>query len=302
MSYNGIWNRATDLSKDEITEPHVQFVYDIFAPALSFHNHSGWEKVFPGREYKEKLCVALKNYDLYADAAQVYNELLAEDEKRGKLDANTLRKAALCNLKSKNYAQAYVQLDKADIIEGGDLWTKRKMAECLFKQGDMRGALAHMKEAEKLAPNNTDIKLEIVHILMSMDKYGEALEVMSGIQVMDNVKFKTEIGRQKARCNLYIGNVEGYFEDIEMVPDNELTLADKMNTGLAYLCLKEKAKALPHLKSFISSIATSDRWMFYTDCRYRRQMIGWMTKKYCISELSIIMAFDEVLMLCEGSC
>lgn len=302
LSYNGVWNRATELSQEEITEPHVQFVYDIFAPVLSFHNSAGWGKVFPGREYKERLCVALKNYDLYADAAQVYNELLAEDEKRGKLDANTLRKAALCNLKSKNYAQAYVQLDKADIIEEGDLWTKRKMAECLFKQGDMRKAMSHMKEAEKLAPNDISIKLEIVQILMSMEMYGEALDVMSGIQVANSVKFKTEIVRQKARCNLYIGNVEGYFEDIKIVPDNELTLADKMNTGLAYLCLKEKEEAIPHLKAFISSIAAEEKNMFYTDSQYRRQMIGWMTKKYCISELSIIMAFDEVLMLCEGSC
>lgn len=75
-----------------------------------------------------------------------------------------------------------------------------------------------------------------------------------------------------------------------------------MNTGLAYLCLKEKEEAIPHLKAFISSIAAEEKNMFYTDSQYRRQMIGWMTKKYCISELSIIMAFDEVLMLCEGSC
>lgn len=299
LGYNGVWNRATEAPKDEITEPHVQFVYDFLEPALSFHTRPGWEKFFPGREYKEKLCLALKEYDLYSDAAMIYNELLAEDESKGALKANVLRKAALCNMRSKNYSLAYAQLDRSDIMEEGDIWTKRKMAECLFKEGDMRGALMHMRDAEKLAMGNVEIKLEIVQILMSMEKFDEAVEVMSGIQVTSGAKEKAEVMRQRARCNLYIGNVEGYIEDIGKVPDNEYTLADKMNTGLAYLCLKDKEKALSYLKAFISAISVEDRDMFYTDNSYRRQMIGWMTKKYCISELSILMAFDEALMLSE---
>lgn len=299
LGYNGVWNRATEASIEEVAEPHVQFVYDFFSPVLSFHNHPGWEKIFPDREYKERLCVALKDYDLFSDAATIYSELLAEDESKGVLKANMLRKAAYCNMKSGNYKLAHTQLDKADILEEGDLWTKRKMSECLFKQGDMRGALLQMKEAEKIAPNNTDIKFEKAYILMAMDMFNEALDILSGIQAMTGTNEKIEVMRQRARCNLYIGNVEGYFEDIDKIPADEYTLADKMNTGLAYICLKDKDKALPPLKEFISSITAEDRKMFYTDNSYRRQMLGWMTKKYCISELSILLAFDEALMLCE---
>ena len=222
---------------------HKNDKIDIFSGGISL-----WENVWIRNIVKEngklrQLADYLFAKEHIVAAMFSYMDILDDNP----TDYEAFQKVGYANILEKNYDSAIKSLSTANILNPGNIWTLKNLAQCYRKKGLNDMALEYLKEAENINPDDLSICNLIGQILISDGKYDEALKYMFKVEYM--TKGRTSAQRAIAWCYFMTGrNDKAINMYNKILQKTDANAEDWMNMGHVYIVNGDIRNAVSYYK------------------------------------------------------
>lgn len=216
---------------------------DIFSEGISL-----WKNVWIRNIVKEngklkQLADYLFAKEHIMDAMFSYMDILDDNP----TDYEAFQKVGYANILEKNYASAIKSLSIANILNPGNIWTLKNLAQCYKKTRRYDLALECLKEAENINPDDISICNLIGQTLISDSIYDEALRYMFKVEYM--TKGRTSAQRAIAWCYFMTErNDEAINMYNKILQKKDAKAEDWMNMGHVYIVNNDIKNAVSYYK------------------------------------------------------
>ena len=145
--------------------------------------------------------------------------------------ALVLQKMGFCCEKNKDFDQAAEWYNEALDKEPTEAWTKRRLAECLKRDGRTAEAELHLLDLEQSAPDDVRIALLLAECFIEEELYDQAFERLFKADYLKPKNFRAK--RAIAWCSLVTGKYDQaakYYTQLAENPEG-LSPSDWLNIG-----------------------------------------------------------------------
>lgn len=192
-------------------------------------------------------------------------------------EAYRLRVDADVYLKTKNYAKAEQLFRQANALDDRNVYGLIKLAYVCMEQGNPREAVGPLQRASEIEPNDSDIKVRLVHAYRDLNDDRSALNVLDALQRMplnaeDKEYTLNNLGYIQSRNKRYVEAARAYRELTLLKPNNEDYLYNLIavykdggqyslasNLIPVFLARFPNSKQAPYLKSQASKLVSEKK-------------------------------------------
>lgn len=134
------------------------------------------------------------------------------------------------------------------------MWNARHIAACYREQGLLDLALDYYRRAEEMSPDNVSLTLTIGHVLLELNRTGEALQQYFKADLMDGSKHHA--WRPIAWCSFVLSDYDRAIDYYERITrDDKPSAQDLLNHGHVLLC---QGKAQEAIETYRKSLRRMD--------------------------------------------
>lgn len=180
---------------------------------------------------------------LYTQAIELYEEL----EGDGEASAEIYQKLGYAYQQNSQIEKALHAYKRSDLIKPDDFWTNRKIAFCYRLLNDAENALLAYRHADYIKPGNLSVRLQIVNMLVELERFEEALAELDILnnENRDNPKLlratvKTAYAAKDIAKAAYFSSV--------LVDSGDVGAEDYILAGLIDWNLNKNSAAIEHFK------------------------------------------------------
>jgi len=199
----------TDIFKEET---NLQFC-DLLLPLLQEKGHL------------KEMAQFLLSQKHYEEAEQIYATLAHETEPT----AETAQKRGFCMQQMKQYEEAIINYEEAELISPGNLWTLTHLAQCYSSVENDEKATQYYLMAEAIAPDDLSLQLQTGNSLAKMGDYEEAFKRFFKVHYLDEKN--GSVWRAIAWYSLLAGKKEQAERFYRMIEENGCNENDLLNIG-----------------------------------------------------------------------
>lgn len=196
------------------------------------------------------------------DAMFAYMDIIDDNPN----DYEAFQKIGYVHILEKNYDNAIKELNKANILAPGNIWTLKNLAYCYKKKKRYDLAYECLKEAEAINPDDLSICNIIGQTLISDGIYDEAIKYMFKVEYM--TKGKTSAQRAIAWCYFMTDRYDKAKDMYSKILEKkDATAEDWMNMGHVFMVNNDIKDAINFYKKAneISDKKTSFEKIFSSD-------------------------------------
>lgn len=203
----------------------------------------------------EKLLVAdcCVQHDMWQLGQTIYEDLAS----RNVNDVDLNKKLVFCLIKNRQYKRAITELKRIETLGNTSLWTKKRLAVCYHKTGDIRNEIECLLEISKMRPDDINMLINIAKAYEELQKYDEALRYLFELE------YKQPCDEAKcmiARCCFLLGRLEQAISYTQKVA--EPTVETLMIEGGVHFACGRRAEAM---KAFLSAGIKSNTAAHFND-------------------------------------
>ncbi len=238
--------------KEEFSDPFAENINLIAVPALADDfTETGMLQMVAEFYFKS---------GFYTDALEVFGKL--DEILPG--DAQQYQKMGYCEEKTGDRESAIDYYRRAELIDGQNLWTRRRLAATLRAAGYMDEALKRYAALCADYPDNLNLALQYGYILTEKGRYAEALNQFYKVEYLDENSDRA--WRPLAWTLFLTGDFEGAQKYYEKVLGSNPTAGDYLNMGHTAAALGNLREAI---NNYSLSLQTSggDRTKFLDDLK-----------------------------------
>ena len=142
---------------------------------------------------------------------------------------NTLQKEGYSHEQCKDYAEACICYERADVLKPHSSWTLHRLASCWRVQADYQKALKCYDELEQLDHENVETALRQAECLVYLKRYDEALKYLYKVNYLQ--PDSEDAIRALAWCSLLTRKYEQAEKYYTKLLNQQPTASDYLNAG-----------------------------------------------------------------------
>jgi len=217
---------------------------DIFQWKFNLWENPLFGDALQAEEFTKELADYLLQKEYMEEAYSLYRKLMEAHSPM----ADVYQKAGYIMQKRKDYKNAFLHYEHADILQPDNVWTNKHLAQCYKLSGNIPMALKYYQKVESAQPENLNIALQIGQCFARMDRYGEALAYFYKVEYLE--KNPNNARRAIAWCSFVTGKEEEALKYYGLLLEGTSPKAeDWMNTGHVHLVANRIQEALHHYRS-----------------------------------------------------
>ncbi len=221
-----------------------------FSTPLDFHKTKSLGDLVRSEDALRRIAMLYFKNKHFAEAVVVFDLLIGLCPSEAELHQK--RGFCLQHLNQPDQAlKAYLQ---ADLIQSDSLWTLKRIAATYRHLKNPLKAMEFDRKAEKLAPNDMAMILNMGHTLVEAGEYAEALNVYFKAEVLSESSDKTH--RPIAWCSFMCRKYEQATKYYTKILDKHPTIEDFLNAGHVEWCKGSTMKAVEIYKHGIRTTHT----------------------------------------------
>ena len=187
----------------------------------------------------------------YDDAIKCFTRLEGMDDVT---DDHIYQKIGFAYQNAGQYDKALTYYQRYELLHENDVWNTRHIAACYREQGLLELALDYYRRAEEMSPDNVSLTLTIGHVLLELNRTGEALQQYFKADLMDGSKHRA--WRPIAWCSFVLSDYDRAIDYYERIArDDKPSAQDLLNHGHVLLC---QGKAQEAIETYRKSLRRMD--------------------------------------------
>lgn len=226
---------------------------DIFSFSANFYEYQSLRPLISETETMTRLAMYCFDKNHFKEAEAIYMLLIEQNQQ---IQSEWWQKIGYCRQMQNNIEGAIEAYKQADMLNGDNSWTIKRLAHCyrLLKKPEV--ALEYFLRAAVLQPNNISVQLNIGHCYLDMESYDEALNCYFKIEFENTANTKTQ--RPIAWTTFLAGKLdlsESYYEQLIA---GKPSPHDYLNLGHIYLRTNQLKKAIEEYVQSLKLIGNFD--------------------------------------------
>jgi len=209
-----------------------------FSMALDFHNTKSLGTLVRSEEALRRIALLYFKNKHYSQALAAFELLIGHCPTEAELH----QKRGFCLQQLNQQEQALKAYLQADLIHSDSLWTLKRIATTYRQLKNPAKAMEFYRRAEKLAPSDIALILNMGHALVEAGEYAEALNVYFKAEVLNESSEKAY--RPIAWCSFMCRKYEQATKYYNKILDHQPTIEDFLNAGHVEWCKGAPMKAV----------------------------------------------------------
>jgi len=176
----------------------------------------------------------------YNDAIKCFTRL---EGKEDMTDDHIYQKIGFAYQNAGKIEEALTYYQRYELLHENDVWNIRHMAACYRERGMLTQALDYYRRAEALSPDNISLTLTIGHVLLELNRTGEALQQYFKADLMEGARHRA--WRPIAWCSFLLNDYDRALDYYDRIShDDTPTPQDLLNRGHVLLCTGDTQQAI----------------------------------------------------------
>jgi len=176
----------------------------------------------------------------YSDAIKCFTRLEGMDNVT---DDHIYQKIGFAHQNAGNPEEALTYYKRYELLHEDDVWNTRHMAVCYRECGMLDQSLKYYRRVEEMTPDNVSLSLTIGHVLLQLNRTGEALQQYFKADLMDGAKHRA--WRPIAWCSFLLNDYDRAIDYYDRIArDDTPSAQDLLNRGHVLLCQGKTQEAI----------------------------------------------------------
>jgi len=221
-----------------------------FSMALDFHNTKSLGSLVRSEDALRRIALLYFKNKHYSQALAAFEQLIGLCPTEAELH----QKSGFCLQQLNQKEQALKAYLQADLIHSDSLWTLKRIATTYRQLKNPAKAMEYYRRAEKLAPSDIALILNMGHALVEAGEYAEALNIYFKAEVLNESSDKSY--RPIAWCSFMCRKYDQASKYYSKILDQQPTIEDFLNAGHVEWCKGSPMKAVEIYKHGIRQTHT----------------------------------------------
>ncbi len=226
-----------DVYRFYFLHPRRNDFINVFDGLADFHRTAVFQRLFSDPAYEEQLGEILAKYELYTDAALIFEKQLEADS----TNTDAAQKAAYCHFRTNNTQRAldlFLQVD----LTTDNRWVKRKIAQCYVRLEKPKMAIFYLEQLKNADPTNTTFTTALADCLFDTGDFDRALNYYFEVEYAepDNEEMLHKI----VQCAFFCTRIDVASRHIERLDVTTLSPRELMIAGHIRLCQGRRKEAV----------------------------------------------------------
>lgn len=258
-------------------------VSDLFDNKLDIHNATVFPQMVTNDEVIRNIAEFYFESEHYEDALSIYRQL----RDKGVNEPELYEKMGYALMQLNQYDEALENFKRAELFDSNRVWNIKQIALCLRKQGKLSQAIDFYLDAERIAPDDIQVKVLLAYVYLQEEKFQEALGKYLEIEEIKGADIKSK--RPVGWCAFIVGKLEMAKHYYEEILEENANQYDLMNMGHVLWAMGDVEDAMRYYRKSI----------FYEGNTLKKFLMGFYEdKKYLVSngvkEVDIPLVIDHL--------